>query len=281
MPNVNQVVLKNGLILNKGFNSSIPTSYWRLDESSGNAVDSTDSNTLTDVDTVGSETDPIMGVVRTFNGSSEYLAKTGIVDGSNLMPDSASGAKFSISAWCKFTAIPTGAFQDMCVVGCGNVNASFEKYRIMFRIESGVRYAQAAFWRAAGTVANCTVTGYTPVVGVWYHVVSVADGSNVRFWINNVEQSGGSQSYTTLATEGADNRFGIGIEAGTPTSFFNGSISKVMIFKNIALTISEINELYNDGRGMWYGKKEMIKSNFVPLPYDGWDSEMTEYEGEY
>ena len=82
----------------------------------------------------------------------------------------------------------------------------------------------------------------------WYHVVGVADGSNIKMYVNGELQTATNSYDGTLATPDSDFEIGKYPTAPTlPASYhWYGQISNVAVF-NTGLSQSQVTTLYNNG----------------------------------
>ncbi|MEW5760982.1 MAG: LamG-like jellyroll fold domain-containing protein, partial [Candidatus Thermoplasmatota archaeon] len=83
-------------------------------------------------------------------------------------------------------------------------------------------------------------------LNTWYHIAETFDGSNVRFYINGVEQADSPIAYSGAIASNAANLL-IGKHYGQ-NWFVNGSIDNVRIY-NRALSADEIKQHYLEGIG--------------------------------
>lgn len=199
-------------------------SYYKLDESSGNAADNVGSFTLTNTDATYSTGKINNGAV--FNGSSAKL-----VTSSDLTTPK------SISAWVKKT---TNGGED-------DIFAKWytAKQDLVFWTDATGQVGIYA--NAFGENFNTTITLTT---GVWYHVcyVNKIDGTNSKIFINGVEAA--SATGTTLSNSTSINA-SIGANSAESSNYFDGMIDEVGIWSR-ALTADEVSQLYNSNRALAY-----------------------------
>lgn len=200
-------------------------SYWKLDESSGNASDSVGSNTATNSNVTYGTGKINNGAI--FNGSSSaFTFATVPVTGSS---------SFSVSFWLKAGSLVSG----MSVLHFGT-DASNQAFNVYLDASSKIA---ANFTGGGGQVTSTTSLS----TSVFQLVTMTYDGTNVRLYVNgNIENT--SSSYTS-ANIGTTNKF-IGKYAGN-TNWWNGSIDEIGMWSR-ALTGSEITQLYNSGAGNQY-----------------------------
>lgn len=198
--------------------------YWKFDESSGNASDSVGSNTATNVNTTPFATAKINNGIN-LNGSWQYFTF-------NTCPQTGNGS-FSISAWAKADTL--GSANSIVNFGTALTNQA-----IVFDFRSSKLYAD--FYAAT------TVTGATTLsTGTWYFCVLTFDGTNIRLYLN------GSLDATSANTSGniVDGSGAIGRAFWAAGNYFDGLIDEVGLWSRV-LTPTEITELYNSGSGFQY-----------------------------
>lgn len=198
--------------------------YYKLDESSGNAVDSIGGNTATNNGTATYSTGKINNGVNV-NGSSQYLSFSNC-------PRIGNGA-FTISAWIKGTSF--GADGAIAGFGTGNTNQG-----TTFDVRSQKLFVD---FYAGTNLAGVT----TLSTGVWYFATVTYDGSVFRLYLNGtLESTSAGTSASIVAGSGTIGRaFWVG------GNYFNGQIDEVGFWQR-ALTSGEITTLYNSGNGVQY-----------------------------
>lgn len=219
--------------------------YWTMD---GNDTSwSGDTATLTNRGSIGSSangtstgmsqsTSPTLGKIGqalNFNGSNSYAV---ITDNDSL--DSTN--KLTISAWVKPTVLDSGAHGVVVKRDSFAVNDSYNLF----------------FWHATAdwcmdwvSERGCWVSELP--AGQWYHVVAVFDGTvgasnRGKLYVNNVLRLTSNVSVDSIPNTSSNLHIGSITSAGT--GIFNGSIDEVRIYKDRALSASEITELYNQGQ---------------------------------
>ncbi len=204
-----------------------PTSYWRLDETSGTtAADSVGASpgTYTGValgapGLLASTTDKAV----TFNGSTSAVK---VNSTTALSPP----AKVSVEAWIKPAALPaSGAFASVATKA-ESYSLQFNGPRMEFTImQAGVRKRLQA---PAGAIA----------VGGKYHVVGTYDGTTQRLYINGAQVA--SAALTGAITTNT-NAFYIGTWNGS-SERFNGVIDEVAVYPTV-LSATQVSNHYNTG----------------------------------
>jgi hypothetical protein len=89
----------------------------------------------------------------------------------------------------------------------------------------------------------------TVSTGTWYHMVGTYDGSDVKYYLDGVLQSGATETITLGAFGTANHPFNIGRKADTPTSATNQHIGKVgaVGIWDAGLTADQVSTLYGGG----------------------------------
>ena len=211
-------------------------SYWKLDESSGNASDETaNNNDLTNQNSVAYSAAKINNGADFVSANSKYLTK---VSAANL-PLGASARTFSL--W--FKSPDAGSL----------VNYTFLMY--------GTGSSKALQWFAFGNdgggnrgvawngYASDLFRAYAFAANTWYHIVGTFDGTNARVYINGSLQ-GSAEDHSDWNTSGATLSLGRSEQSGG-TYYLNGSLDEVGIWSR-ALSSDDVLELYNSGDGLQY-----------------------------
>jgi RHS repeat-associated protein len=207
-------------------------SYWKFDESSGNASDSVGSNTLTNQGTATYAAAKINNGIQ-LNGSSQYFSAS---DNSTFHP-----AQFSIAAWFKSSSFSAG---QPIIEKDYNGTWSQPYLSFMIRIDSA---SNIEYGLSNGTTyTNNVYTGTTLSTGTWYHIAETYDGSTVRLYLNGSQVD--SFAYSSAVGYSTGN-FNVGHNAGG--QYFNGTIDEAGLWSR-ALTAGEISQLYNSGAGAQY-----------------------------
>ena len=219
-------------------------SYWKFDESSGNAADSAGSNTLTNN---GSMTYSA-GVIN--NGATDIVANSkyfSAADSASLTPSSSG---FSWGFWIQVTSI-TGSQEVLCKV----TGATYE-YEIFMSGAGGL--IMGLTYSGDGTPANrsqfTTNAAALTAANTWTYIVitAIASSNTVIFYVNG--SSVASSTILSASTAVADTaaNFAIGIyDTGTPTAGMTGQIDEMGLWNRV-LSSSEVIELYNGGAGLQY-----------------------------
>lgn len=211
---------------------TLPTAYWKLDESSGDAVDSVSS--LNAVNTSVTYSAGKLNNGATYNGSAYHT----ISDNAAIKPTS----DISFGGWIYITSTAT-SYQMFIAKGenAGDTR-SYEMRQfgttsqIEVQIRIGAAYIQARTTAGIGT-------------GAWKHVIFTRTGTTQAIYVDgssvslaaNTTQSG-NIAYSTDALWFGQRNGGLRL---------NGRLDEIGIW-NVALSASEVSELYNGGAGLSY-----------------------------
>jgi hypothetical protein len=213
------------IVLNSG-----PVGYWRLDETSGttaaNLVAGGASATYGGSPTLGvaGPRPPAFGGFEAnnnavqFNGSSAYAG--GPVSLLNNL-----GA-FTIAGWVNAAAAPgsrIGLFGQNDCVEFGFINGT-----------------TLECWTPSGGSLDAA---YTPVLGTWFHVVAVGNGSTIRIFVNGLLIGTGGSATTSYGSSTYNFNIGGNGIFDTTGNFFNGKIDEVAVWTR-ALSADEILAQY-------------------------------------
>lgn len=214
-------------------------SYWKLDETSGNAIDATGTgNTLTNTNVTYSAGKINNGA--NFNVSNAYLSRNSFTINQTA---------FSISAWFKTSA---SAPSDIYSILCQDYTGGSPSRVFQFAINNSSNFRFIRFGSSNNLLTN--ISNSTPLNnGIWHHVVATFSNSvGSRIYVDGVltgsdsvlTSNNSSLSIPTLmgASQG---------DSGSIGNYFNGQIDEVGIWSR-ALSGSEVSELYNGGAGLSY-----------------------------
>lgn len=205
---------------------------WELNESSGNALDSVGSNTLTDTNTVGSGTGLIYGTARDFEAdNAEVFSRS---DNTDL---SLGDIDYSFEMWIKPES--TGGAKVFLARGTGSDPTIFlflNGSNVEFRVWSGAA--------GAGQTTRQASTFGAVSTGSWYQVIATYDAA-----ANQMLVSVNDVSDTASHTGGSyDDTGSLYIGGDQYSQWFDGLIGPVRFWKRV-LTGAERTELYNSGSG--------------------------------
>lgn len=215
-------------------------SYWKLDESSGNAADSHGSNTLTNNGSITYVTGKINNGADLEASSSQVFS---ITDAAQSGLDFTSN--FSISMWVNPESI-TGAhglvtkFQDS--LGGKSYRFSFDTTDMFLTISGNGSAETSAIW------SNPLTTGSLQHLALTY----TASAGSATLYYNGTAVSTQTGLATSIANTSSIFRLGSrSSTTDTAQQYFDGIIDEVGVWSK-ALTSGEVTQLYNSGNGFTY-----------------------------
>ena len=215
--------------------------YWPMDElSSGSSpvtrYDATGGSTLYGFTyTPGTDgwTSGVFGGGLQFNGSTDYVD---MGKSSAYTPSSA----LTVSEWVNWGAFTSSNGGYATVSNSGSASNGFAIYQ-----NTSAPYNKLLSFVYTSVGGLHSVTGSTQLsTATWYHVALTYDGSNVRLYVNGV-QDGSTAATGTITASTADLLFGS--QYTSAGGKFTGTLDDVRIY-NRALTSSEILDQYLAGR---------------------------------
>jgi hypothetical protein len=213
-------------------------SYYKLDEASGDAVDSYGGRNLANYGNPVGSTTGIIGTCRDFPGTSAAYFHA------------SSGATFSPGSQHLFFSF---WFRLNNLTQTGNDTGLLVKYLTSSDHEWIVYYSssdQTLRFDVSSTGAAGTeiVHSVTLAANTWYYVAGGWDGTNIKLSVNGGAYQ--STAFTGPIYQSTANNFTIGLELGS-AGYLSGRIDEVAIWigRN-DLTISEVQQLYNNGAGL-------------------------------
>lgn len=218
--------------------------YWKLDESSGNAVGVVSSTTLTNTGTASYASAKInngvdFGSTNTTKWLNEITSNLGI-----------DGGACSLAGWVKLSAeIGAG---NWCFFNTSSGTSKTWQY-IEYNYNSGTR--RLSFSRDKAGVGD-QGPKYTITMGTsdWYHLVYTYDGTNVRAYINGSLVGGPTAASGNGSTTVSSSGFSIGdriYSGGALGNKVRGIQDEVGLWSR-AITADEVTALYNSGNGLAY-----------------------------
>jgi hypothetical protein len=222
-----------------------PVSFWKFDESSGNASDAVGSNTLTNNGTTPYVTGKINNGADLESGSSQYFS---ITDGSQSGLDLTGNYSFSI--WVNLESQPA-TNSDRPLLIKYDPTGNQRGYYIAYQDSGGTkRFESRISTDGTGVATTIKTLNYTLSTATWTHLVFAFTASTGTMEVFVDGSSIGSMTGhgTSIFNNTAAFRIGANDDA---TIFFDGIIDAVGIW-NVVLSGSEITELFNSGTGSQY-----------------------------
>jgi len=207
-------------------------SYWKLDESSGNAADSHGSNTLTN-----NNTTPF--VAGKINNAAD-LERTSSQDFSRASPTGTRfTGSFSLSIWVNTESL-TG---DMGILG-DNDRSAPKGYMLRYVTASN----QLQFIYSNAGTDYSTVKAAMLTNATWVHIVGTHNAATDTdvLYVNGTAQT--TNTSRTVDPEASAIDFKIG---DINTDQFDGLVDEAGVWGK-ALTAAEVTSLYNGGAGLAY-----------------------------
>ncbi len=239
--------------------SSSLLSYWKLDESSGNAADSVGTNTLTNVNSVSYSSAVINNGGVFAKASSKVLQKSSAILGT-------APRNFTVSLWVKLNSeVQSGdnnqgyyLFSHQDSAGGG----SREQIYINYDYNGGSRILRAGVY--TGSEHEVTKSGNLGTSS-WYHIVLTCVSGTLTLYVNGVSQGTASISGSGTGSGASGTRVGANSDDGTirPT---DGTIDEVGIWTR-GISSTEVSELYNGGAGLQYPFSATTTTSSVTSTY--------------
>lgn len=214
-------------------------SYWKLDESSGNADDAVSTNDLTNANVSYTTGKINNGAV--FNQTTNKLQVN-----SNL---GINGGSCSISLWAKMSANPASGFDDFFFLTANSTSKA--NYNIYYENNSGT--LQLSFSRGRDNVGDQIArTNVDLGTTNWHHCVLTYDGTNIEGYLDgtSIGTAAASGNGTGPAT-GNVSLIGAWTYNGNYGNYHKGMIDEVGVWSR-ALSSTEVTALYNSGNGLQY-----------------------------
>ena len=202
-----------------------PISYWKLDESSGNASDSVGSNTLTNTNVTYSTGKINNGAV--FNGSNAKLVKA----------NDSFGSSYSFSFWI---------YRNNNTNIYGVISKDDGSTRVASILSQTSGNIDGTLWLSSG---QKSISPFAITNSVWNHIVVTLNSTDARVYLN------GALNQTIVTGLGASTTsFGtwFGADQFSGGRWFLDGIMDEIGYWNSVLTASEITDLYNSGNGKSY-----------------------------
>jgi hypothetical protein len=223
---VGRVARAGGGLTPAGTLSASIAAAWKLNEASGNATDSVGSITLTDTNTVTSDTGLVYALARLFTrANTEFLT---VATNATVEIGTSQSATFAV--WAKPAA--TNAFQM--------VLAKNGEYDLRINGASNA-------WEFGNTTNNPNASAGTPTIGQWAFLVAWQDATAGTL---NLQVNDGTVA-SAVNTLNAATAFAFQIGARDGANTWDGLIGPCYFFRRV-LSAGERTYLYNGGSGRTY-----------------------------
>jgi len=187
-------------------------SYYKLDESSGDAIDTHSTND-------GTVTGPAQDSEGLINTGYDFERGDG-ADRITFPSMPTSWTQFAISFWIK----PESISQTMRLFDQGNTDMYIE-----------IQSNNTIIFRHTDLSAGTTTSTSTISSGVWQNIVCTYDGSNTKITINNVDAGGGQAATGTMTN--STSTMTCGVRASDNGNEYDGLLDEIAIF-DVGLTDS-------------------------------------------
>jgi len=197
-----------------------PVAYWSFGDNSN------------PIRTQGYPNLAVEGNVFNFNGSTQAI-------------DCGSGSKFNIdqitiSSWVKFNSVSPVL---QIIGGIRNTSNGLMPYLLSAQNNSGTKF-RFLINQSSDNTYKIIYSNDDIVANTWYHVVGIADGSNIKMYVNGFLQTD-QTAYDGTITSPTQN-FNIGRQPSNPLYYLGGQLSNISVF-NTGLQESDVETLYNNG----------------------------------
>lgn len=227
------VTLNNiGISLSSGSSSTLLSGlmgYWKLNETSGNAVDSSGNSYTGTSSNISYNASGKISRCYTFNGSSSK-----VVIGNVIKPTTA----FSMSVWTK----DGGQSTERNIIGHTIYDTAWRGWRFTRYNDNA---AGVLLTDGAGQFLDVTF-GNNYSNDAWHHTVFTWNGTTAYVYKDGVKNTGWSWNYTI--GYGTTHNLTLGAN-NTGSNVYDGEVDEVGIW-NRALTDAEAGWLYNSSSGL-------------------------------
>lgn len=204
--------------------------YWKLDETSGNATDSSGNGYTGTSSNITYTASGKIGRCFTFNGTTSNVALGNIIKPTSSL---------SLSVWTK----DSGQSSEKFIIGNTVYDTAWRGWRL-------TRYNDNAIGMLMSGVSNYFDQAYGSNYSndTWHHTVFTWNGTTAYFYKDGIKSSAYNWSGTISYNATHNLRFGANESGG---SVYDGEIDEVGIW-NRALTDTEASWLYNSNSGLTY-----------------------------
>jgi len=213
-------------------------SYWKLDNTSGDVVDSHGSNTGSIQNSV------TRGESGILNNSFDFSSGGSVDVGGDSSLDFKE--KISIQAWINLSSTSTATDFIYCASsGSGVWFTNRSAYVILF-VDNGDGKIKFRIGEGGANIEAETTT--IPQFNTWYHIVGTFDGNHIKIYVDGTEEV---SLYAPRNSAQMGNNTYIGADGAEPGNNLGGNIDEVAKWDR-ALSSSEVSKLYNSGSGYSY-----------------------------
>lgn len=237
--------------------------YYKLDESSGNAIDALGVSDLTASGSPPTATTGKVGGCRVFVAASSQMFSR--ADNAAL---STGDIDYTLAMWVYLTSKPAATMDMLSRYDVGNV--ALREYLFVWNATND----RFEFYITNTAGGNNVVTANNfgaPSTGTWYYVVAWHDaaGNTINISVNNGTANSAATSVSPSDTAVVTT---LGGRTGIATRYWDGRLDEVGYWKRV-LTVDERTSLYNGGAGLAYpfttGAGAALASNVFESPIFG------------
>ena len=211
--------LRNGLV-----------GWWKLDEASGNAIDSSSSGNTGTPNGTTIVSNCKRGGCRSFNGTTDRVAMSRVL----------TAVPYSISAWVKPTTCGNNSTGNG-IFYQGTASNDLGTHVLVLNLV-GVQNT-IEFKNEGGTAFITSADAIT--LNVWNHVVCTIDAAGAAtIYVNGINKGSGNAGTTAPSNNSA--YVGTWYNSGTASRYLNGQIDDVRVY-NRELSAQEVGDLYRPG----------------------------------
>ena len=219
-------------------------SYYKFDESSGNAADSVGSRTWTNVNSIS------YGSAIINNGADAGTNTNKRFTGTNILTADQLASAWSWGFWIYYNNLPASGGSYRVVENTGAVTGSSKRLIWLDRYTNTAgQYIQIA---NIGTSVQIFGSNISVSTGVWYYHLWTYDGTNARLYIDGATTPNWTQAISfTVRGDGVGNDTAAlmaGITGGEESSV---RLDEMGIWSR-TLAGSDSADLYNGGAGLTY-----------------------------
>ncbi len=226
---------------NEGFGGNPPVGWWKFDDTSGNAVDSSGNDfTLTNVNSTPYSSGKIGKSGLLTKSSSQYLWRDSM-GATVLQPNNT----HSWSIWVNIRSFPTFTTN---IVREGSLGSG-EAYRLRMGSTTLSTNLEGDASCGTGVTVNSVSHGFS--LNTWYHLAWVIDGTNSILYKDGVQIDSDAFSGTVCTPTGGNDEFYVGYfeNAG---DYWDGNLDNLKMF-DYALSPAQVAYDYNRGAPIaWY-----------------------------
>lgn len=217
-------------------------SYWKLDESSGNATDSVGSNTLTNINSASYIGAKINNGILLNKSSFQYLK---ILNNLGIVWNSL----YTFSFWIKLTNEITSGNYNLLDHRCLVVSSDTAMQSVQYEYNSGTR--RLIFFRTRNNPFSIEQINYNITLGTsnYVHVIMTYDGVTLEGFVNGISIGTIASACTTPVID-SNTGFSLGGDL-FGGAYDDGIIDEVGVWSRV-LSAPEITTIYNSGYGLQY-----------------------------